>query len=459
MKSLDLLVSILTNGAGLQVYLIAFMCSIGAVPPAWSNPFLMHDIFGDFVKLGFAYYDPMVQIMPATSFVQYKSTLSAYFYSNPYSNSPALAGQGLTVFHLPPLYQIIEKIGSIAMERFDPINVYIAAIFMLVLWVAYVLKVFKENKKTWIVLLLAVVLSYPSLFAFQRGNLPSYVASMLIISSILLAKTNCSRWPWASIGIALAVAIRPNYVLIAGFIPLVSMQDASRSRRIRIIFLALIAVIAIYGLLMLAASWLVPGYNYATFYRAYSYYVKHYEFGLDGINYCSSPFRLVSLAFSDFSSQGSQIMLQSFLKSVFIALGTGISGWSLWLGATQRVRPSKSLLIFLLGNVISTPVFADYHLLVFFGPIILSLLEKQVNLLTAFNGPGYTGLELVFTGLLLSPKSLPIVNIAGSPAPIQLLLNPILIFLYLFLFLYFSRFERQIAFGWRGLQSPGPIRR
>ncbi|MCX6973189.1 MAG: hypothetical protein NTZ94_02620 [Verrucomicrobia bacterium] len=426
MKSLDLLVSVLMNGAGLQVYLVAFLCSIGAVPPAWSNPFVLHDIFGDFVKLGFAYYDPIVQIMPATSFVQYKPILAAYFYSNPYSNDPALAGQALTIFHLPPLYQILEKMGSFAMERFDPIDVYIAAVFMLVLWVAYVLKVFRENKKIWIVLFLTIVLSYPSLFAFQRGNLPSYVASMLIISSILLVKTDCSRWPWATMGMALAVAVRPNYILIAGFIPLVIMQEASWAMRMRVIFLTLIAVIAVYGSLMLAASWLVPGYNYVTFYRSYLFYVKEYEFGLAGIDYCSSPFRLVSLAFSDFSHQESQIMLQSFLKSAFIGLGAAISGWGLWLGAIQRVRPSKSLLIFLLGNVVLTPVFADYHLLVFFCPVILSFLEKQVNSLAAFNEPGFTGLELVFTGLFLSPKSLPIVSISGTPVTIQLLLNPVL---------------------------------
>ena len=197
---------------------------------------------------------------------------------------------------------------------------------------------------------------------------------------------------------------------------------------------------------MAIAAWAVPGYDYTTFSKAYSYYVKEYEFGYNGINFCSSPFRLVSLLLSDFSWNRQHAILQTLLKYVFIALGSIVSVWSLWLGSTQRVKPSKSLFIFLLGNIISTPVFADYHLLVFFAPIILCLMEDQASPLSDLGGPDFTRLELVTAGILMSPKSFPLTTISGAPVTSQIILNPVLIFLYLSLFLYFSGRARTIIF-------------
>jgi hypothetical protein len=288
--------------------------------------------------------------------------------------------------------------------------------------------------RSWILLALLIILSYPSLFAVQRGNTTSYICFLLIAASLISASCAKGSWLLPALGIALAVAIRPNYALLIGFIPLVAISAASTCRRFAILFLSFFVVFVVVATSTQIAAWLVPGYSLETFSKAYSFYAKSYEFGPSGINYCSSPFRLIAYLLTEFLGVTSFRLLQA-VKTLSILLGLLLTFFGFWVGYTKVVTPSKSLFLILLGNIIFTPVFADYHLLIFFVPFMLSFLEKPVLPLKDFGQPGFSGLELLTTAILMTPKSLPLLPVAGAPpVTIQLLLNPLVIFLYLSLF-------------------------
>ena len=437
MAALLLLALTLLISTGLHAYFNTFMLSLGAGSPAWTSPFFSGDQFGDFIKLGLAYVKAGGQPIHETSVTQYKPMLSDYLTSNPYSGDQALAESALTYFHLPPLYQIIAKLSGLAMTRFDPVLLYLTIVLLLVGWVLILTRTTLGEGKLWVLLSIIVVISYPSLFAIQRGNITAYLSSLLIMTSVAIAALNQSRWLYSAMVLALAVSIRPNYILLACYIPIVILQNLTLRKRLHATLISIAFSILTYVFLMLTASWIVPGYSHETFRRAYSYYVQAYEFGSAGINFCSSPFRLIAYVMQEQYQLDSSTFL-NLLKMSMIVAGALVTAWGFWLGYTKNARPSKSLFIALLGSVISTPIFTDYHLLIFFAPILLSCLEMPVIPLTDISTKGFTALELITTGLLLSPKSIPILSLNHHPVTVQLLLNPFIILLYFSIYLKYS---------------------
>jgi hypothetical protein len=398
---------------------------------------MSNDIFADFVKFTLSYSNSAGTPVHPTSFARYAPLFSGYQVSNPYATDPAQADKVLSYFHATPVYHIIYKFYSLLFAVIDPFLVYLLLIAIIFSFVLLLCRKVLKPSGSWIFLGFLIILSYPSLFALQRGNTTSYICFLLIAASLISASCANGSWFLPAVGIALAAAIRPNYALLVGFIPLVVLSAASIRKRLAICFLSLFVVVVFVAVTTQVAAWLIPGYTLETFSKAYLFYVKNYEFGPSGINYCSSPFRLIAYILSEFFGMTSFRLLQA-VKTMAMLFGLLVTFFGFWAGCTKLVTPSKSLFLILLGNIIVTPIFADYHLLILFAPFMLSCLEKPVLQFKDFGHPGFSGLELLTTALLLTPKSLPLLPLAGVPSvTIQLLLNPLVILVYLTLFIVF----------------------
>ncbi|MDH6154049.1 hypothetical protein M2124_000305 [Polynucleobacter sphagniphilus] len=355
-----------------------------------------NDLFGDYFKVIFSYPGADRAVISEGSFLR-------NYQLHPYGNLTAL-NQGLVSnIGLTPLSTII-SIGTMNVANFfNPMYVYVINIILLLL----IMNLFiRENiKSIYIVLLIniAFILSYPVLFAIDRGNILSIINSILII--IFFNKFYTNKIKVSLIFLAIAVNIRPN-ALILLLVLLLLDDDFKAKAKYLILFLTVALVIA--GVSYIFSNILYPDYTFSNFISALKIYRRDYLIGNWGLGYGSSLFGALKFIFGWHSLLEIIAYIISCLGIIFL----------FYIDSKKKLESYTHAYIVLSIYILSSSVIADYHLAVFFSPILLMLINKTDEVSGVIEW-----IIIVGSALILGPKNYFFI----SEVSYQVLLNPLIL--------------------------------
>jgi hypothetical protein len=365
------------------------------------------DLYADFLKVVLSY--PGAAHAAAKPGWGLDWLISGYLHEQVYQSTlQALENGSLTLFHLPPLTTsfclgVLQAMQSIGIQP---------AFYVLYLLLFYCFwRISRQtgrgaNRRVFGL----VLLSYPFLFMLQRGNLFAGATSLLIIQSLLLVQRR-AKLDFAAILLAIAVNIRPNALIFA--IALILIPDGRAFRRLGIFLLSSGTIF--FSTLLLAHS-MYPDYSLMTFRKGVETYHRMYVAGGGGLAYSSSFHSLLqALRFP--------LNWHRELVATLATLGILLHAWR------SRVFNNSGIAIpsFILCSiyVLGSSVFADYHLLVFLGPLMLMIIEQDDRLPALKPGSARMSAHYAFMAccLMLSPKNF----IFSGDVPLLTLLNPLIL--------------------------------
>jgi hypothetical protein len=423
-----------------------------------------NDRFADLVKVSLSYKEFLPHIEDSKGFQSWPDIFKNYYLSNPYGGKEELAQRGLTHFHAPPLSALVNIACAISIAHTQsawlPLIILSVLYLLAVEWTTLVGIPKKLRTRTvlftvWFISLL----SYPALFLFSRGHFVDGIASLLIAVFLLSLFGRGRADVSALASFAVAVNVRPDATIFILAIPAVLGLKSSIKPILRFAAFAFGIITVSY----FAAHALYPDYSVSTFFQGLETYNRLYVVGPNGDVFNSSLWALVKTVnkLNKMSTGTLVLVLAALLISLAAVLYWGwkricgwiIAGplsfvilycifavslnyhkyayevflmlsviliaavcWSLWRS------PDRNLLLPFYLTVLYClvkPVFGDYNLLVFIAPTLLLFLCSK-----KWAGR-YHLVSAIALGsiLMLSPKNYMIRGI-----PIQLLLNPLILF-------------------------------
>ena len=386
---------------------------------------VLYSLILDYVGFGFP-HNPFL-FHPADRFNDWHNSVVATASQNPYfSNSPAVST------YFPFSYWVLSHF------TYNPRSVnstlYLSISLALLITSCYYSWRFQFHKKevkfNLIQLVFIFALSYPAIFALDRGNLDIWIASFCVIYCALL-KTRLSLIGYIFLSIAIMFKGYP-----AAFLLLSISQKKYFSA-----FLCLLGSIFI-SLIIMSIFWGGFSENWRGLQINLSLYQKIYVMGGNSLFASSDPFNGIrtlmlilkneiqiiptNLTLEDFSASLIKVYFPiSFTISCIAAIFITLSNGQIWMKTA-----AISLVILMFPNVAN-----DYKLCILF-PAVLSLLAKD----DYFDRTDK--IAFVIFGLLLIPKSY--IFIKGYH--LSNIVNPLLIILL-------SSITFLNPFRWRGMRS------
>ena len=283
-------------------------------------------------------------------------------------------------------------------------------IFLAVLALYGVAREISSDRRTSAAWLGCFLLSYPSLFILQRANLFSAATSILIIYYMVFLQKG-KNTGIAIFLLALAVNIKPNAVIFA--LGLFLVRDGKVLSRL-ILFSALSC--AVFAASLAVSTALYPAYSIPNFLSALRIWRTMYVVGDLGIAYNSSVFTLLKYIFGYHEYLESSCLLGS--------LALMLIGFRLYL--KRSLNATSFVFVMCAAYMIGTTHSCDYHLLIFFIPLIFLSMEPRgaalSSILCGRNGRSYAVIFVV-SCFLLSPKN----YIVYYGVSLLVLLNPVVI--------------------------------
>jgi len=419
-------------------YLHAILYSMGVPYLKLISPFFSTaDLFADYIK-HIGSYSQLSSINVETWLPGWwREIFIAYLSNNPYSSKPELATLTLTHFHAPPLVVILAK--SIANSLFiypGVVTSYFIIISLIVILTGFIVSLCFKEARLRLVVTPAVLLLYPCVFAFTRGNIYAMLSSLSVVAAFLLI---CRRPSYMLLGtmlMCIAIGLRPNNLV---FLPILCIlyrrlyKDISPALYV-LLFRSFLILIGSVLASTLIAGILYPNFSIPLFLRAYSFYQSMYEYGGAGIDYSSSLFQpviVLTLFLGRISAPFNHPSLLPILKSAIYVLGISICvySWRYMMGRNSNIP--RGLLICSIGMIIFTPVFADYHLTILLLPILVAAFWDQHAgpsdevLLERASLPFVDSLAVI---ILLIPKSFPLLPLKITA---QTFINPSIMLAYI----------------------------
>jgi len=364
------------------------------------------DIFADFLKVVFSY--PGANKMLPHQNSSLNRLIYDYITNNPYKSVSALSTGALTHFHLPPLTTVLSLICLKLMEIITVWGTFLLLLGMLLMALAWIAKKYSHNAFTFYTWLLCFTISYPCLFFIQRGNLFSALTSILIIIAIFSVYDQENKY-LAIFLLAIAFNIRPNSAIF-----ILTLYTPQHKDFIKKLFLFFSISGFILGVSTLLAHLLYNEYSINNFLTGLNIYHTLYVIGNSGEAYNSSLFGVMKLILG----YSKLVEFVSFFCGLIIVL-TGLV-----LHKLSCITAPVYVFLICISYMLGTATFADYHLMVFFAPILL--LSKRLHFndeLNYFKNYDLTTVfAFTFSCLLLSPKNYFILHGINS----QVIINPII---------------------------------
>lgn len=190
-----------------------------------------------------------------------------------------------------------------------------------------------------------IILSYPTLFMLDRGNLFAGLTAVLGTTALLRRKADLI----GAILLAIAINIRPNMLFCV--LPFLSVRFLCLSSSLTVgIGVAAIAIVRS----------MLPTYTIGNFEHGQAVYLLHYVLEGWGVPFGSS-------LYGAFWLSGHTLPL-----SLFPALAALFAGTALKAFRTGRMSYGDLCFVVVACMFIGTPILNDYHLLLFSAPLILS---------------------------------------------------------------------------------------
>ena len=365
------------------------------------------DQFGDFIKVVLSY--PGGKDLMVNGNFGLLELFREYANHNPYSGMAGFSSNGITHFHLPPFTTLISLLSLNLMWFIPPQIVFYSSVFLVTIGLVLLTKfVTQDSKQSW-VWAACLLCSYPFLFALQRGNLFSLfttvLASFFVISILRKKKVLLGL-----LCLALAVNIRPNIIFLLPALVLLPKEFWLRK-----VMIFVISSLIIFFLSVWIDASLYPDYTLEIFLKGFAIYHSLYVAGGGGDAYNSSLFGLLK-ALSGYSKRA---------EIIGLIVGVLVTGFVVFGSLAKKIDKTTSIFLLCIACMLSTAIFADYHLLLFFLPLFAMSMEMEDGPSTFSEKRSMVNISqaiIFFTCIfLLSPKNYWFVD----DVSLLILLNPI----------------------------------
>jgi hypothetical protein len=381
------------------------------------------DLFGDFIKVVLSY--PGGKDLVVNGNFGLLELFREYANHNPYSGMAGFSSNGITHFHLPPLTTLLSLLSLNLMWFIPPQIVFYLSVCLVTLGLIWLTRfVTQDSHQGWI-WAACLLCSYPFLFALQRGNLFSLLVSILIFFFVISILRN-KNILLGVICLAIAVNIRPNTIFLLP--ALVFLPNEFWLKKITIfVFVSL--------LVFFLSTWidhsLYQDYSLEIFLKGLAVYHSMYVVGGSGDAYNSSLLGLLK-ALSGYSKRA---------EIIGLIVGVVVVGFAVFGFLTKKFDKTATIFLLCIACMLSTAVFADYHLLLFFLPLFAMSIEAK-DALSKFSEKNEVeniskGIIFCACIFLLSPKNYLFVG----DVSILILLNPVIAVVST-IFLIFYRMTR-----------------
>jgi hypothetical protein len=378
--------------------------SLGYGFPYTTFLFLPEDRFADYFKVIFSY--------PGTENIDLSGTANVlihFLHDNPYQGQADLAGGALTHFHMPPLTTLISLLNLKLMYFINPIAIFVS-IFLIGFILVYKLinYISESTLDTWLVFL-ATFFCYPTLFMITRGHIFSGFSSLALLAFLVFMFEGKRKY-LSLILLAIAINLRPNAII---FLFALGMCDFKNLKKDIPMFILISAIIFLISLFL--TNIMYPDYSVDNMLLAIGIYHDQYVIGNGGLAFGSSLFGPLKVIFG--------------YSKVIEALPILIAGLMVVISTLQLRNKAISKIAFLFilcsSYVLGSAVIADYHLTVFFAPLLCIYLEQKKALLKTSYPLLNKELLIVFFAsvFMLCPKN----YIYIKHTSIQVALNPLLL--------------------------------
>ena len=284
----------------------------------------------------------------------------------------------------------------------------------------------------------AVLLLYPCVCAFTRGNIYAMISSFCVVASFLLVTREVRYWLIAVFLLCLAIGLRPNNIVFLPFLCILckKLYESAVPPLNRLILFSL-ACLAATGLAsILLAEALYPNYSIGLFMEAYSFYSHAIEYGWPAADYSSSLFQPIKFFIMGLGRLIPPLTIDFFLpisRLLVILLGLLVCALSCRYLLRRKANIPRSLFICSCGMIIATPLLADYHLSVLVAPVLMAAYldsDASYGVFQEVIKPSQTlpFIDSVAIILLLVPKSFPLLPLHVTA---QTFINPLIIIVYL----------------------------
>lgn len=321
------------------------------------------DLFADFFKVIFSY--PYASNALDTDYSRLPLLLKSYVDNNPYKGISGIGYGELTHFHLPPFTTSIVFVCIKLFDVFGVVPFSISLFGLSCFFLLLTLKLALNESSNYDVILILAIASYPLLFIIQRGNFFSFFATLTATLSVLALRRG---YVVVSLMlISLAINVRPNLIV---FLPIYYFLPAKNIWRP--FFLIAFAAAIFVGCLHVVNAF-YPDYSIDSFFAGLSAYKSMYVYGDGGFGYSTSLYTLLKYMNKLF---GLNVSLKSL--EVFVG-GIGLLAILIFtcLYSKSLIAIDEFVLLLTTLGMLSTQVFADYHLLIFILPILVMLGSKD----------------------------------------------------------------------------------
>lgn len=326
------------------------------------------DYLADLYKIALS-YPKARELMEAgnLSFPSILAPLLNSYYKYTYQGIEGLSFDQLTHFHLPPLTTAFTFLFLTAFSKLGFISttlILLAFTFGLTIFSA---KLAVNNKIDAYLFSLLIFISYPFIFFLQRGNFIAYFSFIFVLLAVIGLKRGKIFLP--ILLMAIAINFRPNLIVYA---PLLFFWP-NRSFARPLITFSVSFVIFLIALLF--DSYIYPHYNLDNFLKGLKIYNSLFVIGDYGFGYSSSLFTLFKFIYKVF---GLNFDAAYFIK---VQVAFTISGllYVCWLYAKKRIKEVDFLFVLTVISMLGTPIFADYHLLLYAIPAIIVILNRNAR--------------------------------------------------------------------------------
>jgi hypothetical protein len=373
--------------------------------------FSPEDRFADYFKVIFSY--------PGAEDIDLSGTaniLVGYLHNNPYQGQAGLAGGALTHFHMPPLTTLISLLNLKLMYFISPITIFVSIFLIGFILVYKLINDISASTLDTLLLFLATLFCYPTLLMITRGHIFSGISSLALLAFLVFMFQEKRKY-LSLILLAIAVNLRPNAII---FLFALGMCDFKNLKKDIPIFILISAIIFLTSLFF--ARSMYSDYSIDNMLLAISIYHDQYVIGNNGLAFGSSLFGPLKVIF------GYSKLLEA-LPILMAGLMVVISTLQL---RNKTISKIAFLFILCASYVLGSAVIADYHLTVFFAPLLCIYLEQKKGLFNSLSPPLTKELLIVFFAsvFILCPKNYIFIKfISGQVAlnPLVLLIASILI--------------------------------
>ena len=375
------------------------------------------DFLADFLKVAASYPGEIPE-----DFNNRTSLERDYFVNNPYGGLSSLDNSELTHFHITPLSTLLYLFIRELMNHTSGLYLYfIISVFWLFPLIYMPIKIAKNNKKT-VFLVLALLISYPIIFALTRGNITAGFTGVSLIIGLYLCALK--KYPiFQIILFSIAINIRPNAIifLLAPFI-FYNFKDA-----LKLAFLTVTSTISLFFISLYFSNLIYDDYTLANFLKGLNIYYEMYVVNSAGLTSGSSAFFMINVLFRSIGFLSPSIDL---INLIIFMVGLCIFILSFINFLQKKLTPYEALFISSCLYVLMSTVLGDYHLIIF---AIFPILFISNNYNVGEEDESYI-IPMVTSALILAPKNF--IFIKGMS--LQIVLNPLILIIATILILYKS---------------------